>query len=134
MAPFELIEPDDAVYADLSSRFAAYNAQRSSYDFRSFSIIQRAGDRIIAGGRGIINMGALEIRGLWVDEELRGQGTGEALMQALEDEARRRGATRAMLYTYSFQAQGFYEKLGYRPFGRFDYPDGPARIDLQKDL
>ena len=134
MPGFELIEPDDAVYAALSGRFAGYNAQRSSYDFRSFSLIQRAGDRIIAGGRGIINMGALEVRGLWVDDSLRGQGVGLALMQAIEDEARKRGATRAMLYTYSFQAQGFYEKLGYREFARFTYPDGPARIDLQKEL
>jgi len=134
LAGFELIEPDDAVYADLSGRFAGYNAQRSSYDFRSFSIIRREGDQIIAGGRGIINMGALEVRGLWVDDSLRGQGVGAALMEAIEDEARRRGATRAMLYTYSFQAQGFYEKLGYKEFARFTYPDGPARIDLQKKL
>ena len=133
-AGFELIEPDDAVYADLSGRFADFNASQSTYDWRSFSIIQRDGDRIVAGGRGIINMGALEIRGLWVDNALRGQGIGAALMKTIEVEARRRGATRAMLYTYSWQAQAFYEKLGYREFSRFTYPDGPARIDLQKEL
>ena len=134
MPDFDLIEPDEAVYAELSGRFAAYNASKSTYDFKSFTLVRRDGDRIVAGGRGIINMGALEVRGLWIDENLRGTGIGRQLMQAIESEARQRGASRAMLYTYSWQAQGFYEKLGYRVFSRFAYPDGPERIDLQKEL
>ena len=69
-----------------------------------------------------------------MDEALRGQGLGEEILCAIEAEARRRGATRAMLYTYSWQALGFYERLGYRAFSRFQYPDGPERIDLQKEL
>lgn len=130
----ELVDPDATAYAALSSRFDAHNAARSTWDWKSFCQVVRVGDRIVAGGRGIVNMGALEIRGLWVDDELRGRGIGAALMAAIEGEARLRGATRAMLYTFSFQAEGFYARMGYREFSRFPYPDGPDRIDMMKEL
>ena len=79
-------------------------------------------------------MGALEIRGLWVDENLRGRGTGARILKAIEDEARRRGATRAMLFTFSWQAEEFYQRMGYRKFAQFDFPDGPQRIDMKKEF
>jgi len=79
-------------------------------------------------------MGALEVRGLWVDSHLRGQGLGETILFAIENEARKRGASRAMLYTYSWQAEVFYKRMGYSEYSRFTYPDGPERIDLKKEL
>jgi hypothetical protein len=52
-----------------------------------------------------------------------------------EAEAVRRGCHGAQLDTYSFQAQGFYEKLGYAVFGIVeDYPSGHSRIYLSKRL
>jgi hypothetical protein len=37
------------------------------------------------------------------------------------------------LDTYSFQARGFYERLGYAVFGTLDdYPPGQSRIFLHK--
>jgi len=129
-----LVDPDDEAYSELSGRFTAYNAAHSTWNWTSYSYVLRDNNKIVAGGRGIINMGALEVRGLWVDEVLRGQGLGERLLRAIEKEARRRGASRAMLYTFSWQAQSFYELMGYRVFARFQYPDGPERIDMKKDL
>ena len=134
MSDLQLVEPDDGAYAVLSGKFADYNAAHSTWDWRSYSLVLVKDGAIVAGGRGILNMGALEVRGLWVDEPLRGQGLGEEILSGLEEEARRRSARRAMLYTYSWQALGFYERLGYREFSRFPYPDGPERIDLQKEL
>lgn len=133
-AKFELIEPDNETYAELSGRFGEYNSAHSTWKWQSYCIVQQVGDRIVAGGRGIINMGALEVRGLWVDENMRGGGVGALLLTAIENEARRRGATKAMLYTFSWQAELFYQRAGYSVFSRFDYPDGFQRIDLQKDL
>jgi len=130
----KLIDADEEVYAELSARFNTYNAAHSTWDWNSFTYILTNHEKIVAGGRGIINMGALEVRGLWVDEPLRNQGIGASVMQAIEEEARNRGARRAMLYTYTWQAQGFYESLGYKVFSRFSYPDGPERIDMQKEL
>ena len=79
-------------------------------------------------------MGLVEIRGVWIDPTLRGTGMGRALMAALEAEAMQRGATRAALDTYSWQAVGFYLKLGYREFGVLDYPNGTRRHFMTKDL
>ena len=54
---------------------------------------------------------------LFVAEGARGQGLGAALLDRAEDEARRRGARRMLLNTFSFQAPGFYDRQGYRRFG-----------------
>jgi GNAT superfamily N-acetyltransferase len=41
-------------------------------------------------------------------------------MDAAEDEARARGCERVLLDTLSFQALGFYKKLGYAEFGHLE--------------
>ncbi|MDP1108845.1 GNAT family N-acetyltransferase, partial [Klebsiella pneumoniae] len=58
---------------------------------------------------------------------LRGTGLGSQLLQAFEDEARRRGCRNAVLYTLSFQAPGFYEKHGWVRFGEIPCePEGSS--------
>ena len=54
---------------------------------------------------------------LWLSAKARGDGLGSRLLAAAEREARRRGSVLIHLNTYSFQAPGFYAKLGYRRFG-----------------
>jgi hypothetical protein len=39
-----------------------------------------------------------------------------------------------MVDTFSFQAPEFYRKLGFREFGRIDYPPEHQRIFFQKQL
>ena len=99
---FEIVEPDDAVYADYSSNFSSYNERQSGWEIQTFSIVSHEGDRISAGGRGHVYLGALELRGLWVDEELRGQGIGTVLLARIEKEGANRGAKLSWLYTYSW--------------------------------
>ena len=71
----------------------------------------------------------------WLPEGLRGDGLGRDLLHRAEVEALSRGCRNAWLDTYSFQARGFYEKLGYRVFGTLvDYPPGHHRFFLQKRL
>ena len=68
-----------------------------------------------------------------VPESKRGQGLGRRLLLRAEDEARRRGCVGAWLDTFSFQARGFYEKLGYRVVGVIgDHPVGGSRFILSK--
>lgn len=54
---------------------------------------------------------------LWLAPRARRLGLGRRLVQEAERRARRRGSLLIHLNTYSFQAPGFYEKLGFRRFG-----------------
>ena len=70
-----------------------------------------------------------------VPEGRRGQGLGRKLMLRAEAEARRRNCVGAWLDTFSFQARGFYEKLGYTVVGAIEqHPIGGARFILAKAL
>jgi len=60
----------------------------------------------------------LDIAFLWVDQKYRGRGCATKLMIAAESEAGRRECEHVFLDTLSFQALGFYQKLGYIEFGR----------------
>jgi GNAT superfamily N-acetyltransferase len=79
--------------------------------------------------------GWLHISILWIEEPFRGKGHGAALMDAAEAEARGLGCRYAHLDSMSFQAPAFYEKLGYREFGRLkDSPLGHEQLFLWKQL
>lgn len=72
---------------------------------------------------------------LFVPERLRGQGVGCELMLKAEAIARDKGCIGSRLDTFSFQARGFYEKLGYAVFGEItDCPPGHSRYFLHKQL
>src|SRR3989344_2262245 len=62
----------------------------------------------------------MEINSLWIDESVRKQGWGRKLMQAVEDEAIKRGCKIAFTNTFPWQAPEFYEKLGYSLYGKLD--------------
>lgn len=55
------------------------------------------------------------------------------LLQA-EQEAIARGCRGAWLDTYSFQARGFYERLGYAVFGILDHDGDGSTDDLVSSL
>jgi GNAT superfamily N-acetyltransferase len=62
-------------------------------------------------------------------------GLGSKLLKRAESLARRRGSRLIHLNTYSFQAPGFYEKLGYRRFGGMSgSPQGHGRHFFVKRL
>ncbi len=72
---------------------------------------------------------------LFVPERLRGQGMGRQLMEKAEDVAREHGCIGIWLDTFTFQAPGFYQKLGYTVFGEIEnYPPGSSRFFLHKHL
>jgi GNAT superfamily N-acetyltransferase len=77
----------------------------------------------------------LIINWLWVADPHRRQGIGSQLLWGAEAIARDRQCTHGYLDTFSFQAPGFYERHGYREFGRINgFPPGHARIWLSKSL
>ena len=97
-------------------------------------LLVRDGDGTIRGGLlGYTHWNWLFVGHLWVHESLREQGLGHELLARAEAEAAARGCRNAHLDTFSFQARGFYESLGYEVFGTLDdYPPGHRRYFLQK--
>lgn len=72
---------------------------------------------------------------LWLSARARRAGYGSRLIEAAEREARRRGSRLIHLNTFSFQAPRFYEKQGYRQFGKMaGSPQGASRYFYVKRL
>lgn len=94
----------------------------------------RGDDGMVAGGFwGATTFRWLHVQMLFVPEPLRGQGVGAGLMATAEAEARERGCLGAHVDAFSFQAAGFYRKLGYAPFGVLhDFPPGHDRVFFSK--
>ena len=84
---------------------------------------------------GRTSLGLCFIDLVFLPKALRGSGLGSAMMRQAEDEARRRRCRAVVLYTISFQAPEFYERLGYRRFGTIACdPPGTSRVFMTKDL
>lgn len=130
-----ILDPGTDEYAHLDQRLIAFNRDHVEWETDIFQVILRSEDnQLIGGARGIVRMQAVEVRGLWLDPEYRNSGWGERIIRCLEQEAEKRGAKSALLDTYDFQARQFYERLGYRPFGTFTYPQGTERHYLHRTL
>ena len=117
---------------------AGFSASRAGYrDSRKLAIVVTDADtgKVIGGLTGRTSYGLLFIDIFFLPESLRGHGLGGRILQMAEAEARARGCITSMLYTISFQAPEFYEKHGYRVFGRVEcLPPGTSRIFLTKAL
>jgi GNAT superfamily N-acetyltransferase len=99
-------------------------------------IFVRDGKGRLRGGLiGSTYWGWLEVEDLWLDGSLRGLGYGQRLVGMAEAEARARDCFRVWLRTFSFQAKGFYEKMGYWVVGALEeYPPGETLFWMRKDL
>ncbi len=78
---------------------------------------------MVAGLSGYTWAGIAEVQVLWVREDRARAGLGRELMSAAIAEARARGCALMFLATHSFQARGFYEKLGFEEIATI--PDKP---------
>jgi len=126
-------ERDDAF---VSAQLSAYNAAFTQRDFKPLRVYVREVDGSVIGGlMADTYWEYLDVHKLWVSDAHRNAGHASRLLNAAEDEARRRGCKHAFLDTFSFQALDFYLKLGYREFGRLEGFSGKhARYYLYKQL
>ncbi len=93
------------------------------------------GDELVGGLIGQLTWNWLHIQMLGVPKQLRGQSLGRALVAQAEHEAETCGCAGVWVDTFSFQAPGFYERLGYVRFGELpNYPDAETRIFFRKML
>jgi GNAT superfamily N-acetyltransferase len=113
-----------------------YNAEKlGKQRYKRLAISLRERNKIVGGIVGELWTTVLFIQWFWIEQKLRGKNHGTKLMKAIEDEARRLGATRSYVDTMSFQAPGFYRSCGYKEFGSIDgYPGGVTRHWFTKSL
>ena len=91
---------------------------------------------LVAGVSGWTWGQAAGIAMTWVREDQRGTGVGARLLAAFEAEARERGCTHVFTTSFTFQAPGFYQRLGYEEIFRWESVPTPGRDDvhLRKQL
>ena len=130
--------PSAEAVAAIESGLSRYNEEQAGYsDSRPLAVLVRAPDSeaVVGGILGRSSLGLCFIDLVFLPEALRGSGLGSAMMRQAEDEARRRRCRAVVLYTISFQAPEFYERLGYRRFGTIACdPPGTSRVFMTKDL
>ena len=116
----------------------AYNLSHTgNMAFETIGILLRdpATQEVVGGLYGKISYGWMFIELLSIPDQMRTQGAGTRLMRAAEELARERQCVGIWLDTFSFQAPGFYRKLGFSEFGHIaDYPAGHQRHFFQKRL
>jgi GNAT superfamily N-acetyltransferase len=138
LEPLTILEtPDPSDVQFLEDRLHEFNAAETGIDdgrLLAIFLRDRHGE-IVAGLYGWTWGRCCEVRSLWVHEHWRRKGLGTRLMAAAEAEARARGAAQMVTSTHSFQAPGFYRRLGFESVGQVeDYPLGHQHIFLQKRL
>jgi ribosomal protein S18 acetylase RimI-like enzyme len=110
---------DEAAVSELRQQLVAFNLATTGYaDYRSLGCFLRDADGALQAGIDGFTWGDYAmVEWLWVATTLRRNGLGSRLMHALESEARARGCAVIRVNTHTFQAPGFYRKLGYEEVG-----------------
>lgn len=141
-----ITDADDAARQQLIDRLKAFNratvphvyaGEHTDPEFRrniDVLIKDENGD-IVAGAIGDVYWQSMYIAWLWVDQSLRGAGIGTELMHRIEAQAREWQCRFAWTRTFSWQAQEFYKRLGYRVAGQLDdHPPGHTFYTMRKDF
>jgi GNAT superfamily N-acetyltransferase len=132
-------KPDHQVRTAIDTLLGQFNEERSSHAAVSQPlalILSLPGSNEVAGGLwGTTGWNYLHVELLFVPQSMRGSGLGHELLRCAENEAILRGCGHVWLDTFSFQARGFYERLGYAAFGELrNYPDNHKRFFMTKAL
>ena len=130
--------PGDDELAVITEGLRAYNeAQAGVSDSRALAILVRNPEtqNVVGGLWGRTSLGLLRVERFFLPEDLRRGGLGSRILAMAEEEARRRGCTRAVLSTIHFQAPGFYAKQGWEVAARIECePPGHTRFHMTKKL
>ncbi len=120
----------------LLHKMSAYNKSRVGdvgWKTLNLEMVDQNG-KFMGGLTGSSYLGWFYVDLLFVDEKFRGRGIGKRLLQEAEAWAKKKGCRNINLNTITFQAPGFYRKMGYRVFGKLSYPKGNVRFYFKKKL
>lgn len=130
-------EPDPQNVRLLEERLYKFNVEATGIaDGKLFGLFLHEPDGTVIGGAyGWTWGGTCHLRYLFVPADMRNQGHGTRLMQAVEDEARMRRCAQIVAETHDFQAPEFYRKFGFEVTGSVeDYPRDHRSLTLVKSL
>ena len=136
MHPEVVTNPTKQQIADVHRGLRDYNSRFVSDEFIPVrAVVTDDSDHVIAGIDGIAYWEKLHVSILWVQTDHRGNGLGRRLMAWAEENAREMGCRSVVVDTLSFQAPGFYIKLGYTQFGETrNYERGYKRLYFEKGI
>ena len=101
----------------------------------SVAFVAKDGDTFAGGITVEVFYGLLHIKLLFVEDVYRKYGIGKKLMEEALNFGREMKCRQAFVETLSFQALGFYQKLGFLlEFSRTGYTCGVENHHLRKDL
>ena len=90
-------------------------------------------NKLIGGAIGYIEWKWYFLDQLYIDEEYRKSGIGTKIINKIEQYAKENRLLGVRIETWSFQARGFYEKMGYQVYATFeDCPPGTIYYFLRK--
>jgi len=110
-------------------------ARAAELTYDAFSVLALCEGGVVGGVIGQVFWNWLYAELVWVEKPFRGCGIGRAVMQRAEERARELGLAGIYLWTQSWQAPGFYSKLGFESFVVFENcPPGHQRLGFRKYL
>lgn len=150
IAPADLLGPEvQALIAQLNQELAARYPEPGANHFRldpeevgpgrgAFLLARYDGEVVGCGALRILEPGTAELKRMFALPSARRRGIGRAILQALEDEARRLGVTRLVLETGIRQPEAIalYRTRGFAeipPFGEYVL-SAATSVCMAKDL
>lgn len=137
MLEFQIIEQASAEDEhEIKAGLYQFN-QRHIGDYQAENVIIKVTDagKVVAGISGSICWQWGYIARLWVNENYRTSAIGKQLVNSFEEVCLGKSCLGIRLETTSFQAKGFYLKLGFTQFGEIDnFPPNHTCYFLKKEL
>ncbi len=124
----------------IHARLEQYNRQQTNGEYdepgAEIGLVLKSPEGTVIGG---ITAGTIfrvmHLEAFWVSKEHRKQGHGSRLVLQAEQIGFEKGCVASQTQSFSFQAPGFYQKIGYQVLGIYDgYPDGITEYTLMKRL
>lgn len=110
-------------------------ASRNPGSKKFLSVAEYDADALIGGLLAQVFWQWIKIDELFIDQAYRRKGLGTKLVRKALELAANLGCHKALVYTFSFQAVGFYEHLGFDILSELkDYPPEASFYTMTKDL
>ncbi|MBN2007203.1 MAG: GNAT family N-acetyltransferase [Anaerolineae bacterium] len=132
--------PSESEIVLIQQKLKEYNLAQTNGDYDTPGIeinlvLKNPRGNIVGGISASTQLRVMYLESFWVADEYRGLGYGRDLVLAAEKIGFDKGCLASHTWSFSFQAPGFYQKVGYEVLGIYDgYPDGITEYVLGKRL